>query len=457
MKIFLKNRWLFSIEADIRFKPSLKIKRFNNFRAHVKSMSCSGSLKSAILNEAVPSAGCTEVASIAYATALSKEHSSAPFNVEIYLDHGTFKNAVAAGVPGRKSGIMDAVAKALAAKPRSLETLLEQAEVDRNLFTLSIFPLKLDDIFIYSKVNDSSSIIAGKHDAVLYTGKAFESFNDALKMADRSKKYSLKELLSKSGYVVPYADALSCYDELAADPEIRSLVKRAVELDIKLSEDGLRQIYRGYSAYLKDGTAVEKAVKLSSAAVEARMSGSFFPAMAIAGSGNQGITATLPIYVYAKEKGYKEEDMIKAIIISWLTTIYATLYLGYISPLCSVGTKGGAGLAAGLAALMSEFDLKIAEMAAVNQVEALGGVLCDGAKPSCSLKTSTGVQTAFTSAELALKGVTVDHREGISGKSFEDVIKNVEEIKEESEDDMNSSLVKIFAKKFPYVHLNYYF
>ena len=93
------------------------------------------------------------------------------------------------------------------------------------------------------------------------------------------------------------------------------------------------------------------------------MSGSFYSAMAIAGSGNQGITATLPIYIYAEEEGYKEEDTHKAILVSWLTTIYTTLFLGYISPLCSVGIKGGAGLAAGLAGLLSNFDPKISEMA----------------------------------------------------------------------------------------------
>ena len=419
-------------------------------------MSCSGRLKAALLKEAVPSAGCTEVASIAYATALSKGNSSAPYDVELYLDHGTFKNAVAAGVPGRKSGIMDAVAKALAAEPRSLETLLAPAEIDKRLFNLRVFPLKLDQIFIYSKVNENSAIIAGKHDAVVYNGKAFGSLKDALRVAESESKYSLEDLFKDDGSVMPYRKVISCSDNLVEDFEIRSLVKKALELDIELAEDGSKQIYNGYSAYLNDGTAEEKAVKLTSAAVEARMSGSFFPAMAVAGSGNQGITATLPIYVFANEKGFKEEDMLRAVLVSWLTTIYATVYLGYISPLCSVGVKGGAGLAAGLAGLLSNFDQKVSEMAAINHVEALGGVFCDGAKPSCSIKTSTGVQTAFRSAELAMKGITVDYREGISGKSFEDVIKNVKEIEKGSEKEMNETLVKIFAKKFSYVNLSYY-
>ena len=419
-------------------------------------MSCSGTLKAALLKEAVPSAGCTEVASIAYATSLSKENSSPPYDVEIYLDHGTFKNAVAAGVPGRKSGIMDAVAKALATEPRSLETLLASSEIDKELFNLKVYPLKLDQIFIYSKVNENSSIIAGKHDAVVYTGKVFGSLKDALKVAENESKYSLKELFTEKGSVMPYKEVISCSEYLAEDPEIIALVKKALELDMKLAEDGSKQMYRGYSAYLDDGTAKEKAVKISSAAVEARMSGSFFPAMAVAGSGNQGITATLPIYVFANEKGFKEMDTLRAIVVSWLTTLYATVYLGYISPLCSVGIKGGAGLAAGLAGLISDFDQEVSEMAAINQVEALGGVFCDGAKPSCSIKTSTGVQTAFMSAELAAKGIAVDYREGISGKSFEDVIKNVKEIEEGSEKEINATLVKIFAKKFPYVDLSYY-
>ena len=419
-------------------------------------MGCPLTLKDAVLSEAIPSAGCTEVASIAYATALSKVNSASPFNVEIYVDHGTFKNAVAAGVPGGRSGIMDAVARALAAEPRSLETLSASSEIDKDLFTLKVFPLKLDRIFIYSKVNDSSSIISGKHDAVVYSGKAFESLKDALKMVESANGYSLEKLLSNSGSVLSYKDVISCSDNLTEDREIRSLVKKAIELDEKLSEDCSNKKYRGYSAYLNEGNAVEKAVKVSSAAVEARMSGSPFPAMAIAGSGNQGITATLPIYIYAREKGFNEEEALKAILISWLTTIYATMYLGYISPLCSIGIKGGAGLAAGLASLMSGFDKKVAEIAAINHVVALGGVFCDGAKPSCSLKVSAGVETAFRSAKLAAKGIAVSSKEGISGNSFEDVIRNIKELEEGSEKDMNSTLVRIFAKKFPYVDLKYY-
>ncbi|MGC8558295.1 MAG: L-serine ammonia-lyase, iron-sulfur-dependent, subunit alpha, partial [Nitrososphaeria archaeon] len=143
-------------------------------------------------------------------------------------------------------------------------------------------------------------------------------------------------------------------------------------------------------------------------------------------SGNQGITSTVPLYIYASNSGISEKELYRSIVASWMTTIYATAFTKYISPLCSVGIKGGAGLASGFAYLMQGNE-KAAELSAINQTASLAGMVCDGAKPGCALKVASGVETAYRSAFLAKNGLRPSQLEGITGESLEETLININE------------------------------
>ncbi len=420
-------------------------------------MECEECLSEIVSSEVIPSAGCTEVASIALGVALAASGSDEPYRVRIYVDEGTFKNAVSAGVPGGGSGIEEAVRRAINSEPKGLQTLAFSRERYRGPLDLVVYPLKMDDIFIYVTTNREASLISSKHDKVAYVGPPFSSLREAIDYTkQKGDGIPLERLFQNGRPIIGFEEVLAYVESLSSSRRFMELVQESSRIDMALAEDGLRNKYRGYSGSLPEGSPRERAIKLVSAAVEARMSGSLLPAMAVAGSGNQGITSTLPIYVYGKEMGYDDETISVSVMVSWLTTIYATGYLGYISPFCSAGLKGGAGLAAGLAYMLSGGDMSAAMRAAINHIISLGGVFCDGAKPSCSLKTSTGVETAFRAASLAAVGTTVLKNEGLSGRDLDEVLENYRTIKDASIGQINESLVRVFARKLPYVDLSLY-
>jgi L-cysteine desulfidase len=420
-------------------------------------MECDECLSEVVSSEVMPSAGCTEIASIALGVALAAHGSGEPYRVRIYVDEGTFKNAVSAGVPGGGSGIEEAVRRAITSEPRGLQTLAFSRKRYEGPLDLVVYPLKMEDIFIYVTTNGEASLISSKHDRVAYVGPSFSSIGEAIEYTRQNRgDIPLERLFQNGRPIIGFEDVLAYAESLSSSRRLMELVHESSRIDMALAEDGLRKNYRGYSGSLPEGSPRERAIKLASAAVEARMSGSLLPAMAVAGSGNQGITSTLPIYVYGKEKGYDDEIITASVMVSWLTTIYTTGYLGYISPFCSVGLKGGAGLAAGLAYMLSSRDIGAAMRAAINHIISLGGVFCDGAKPSCSLKTSTGVETAFRAANLAAAGRTVLKNEGLSGSDLDEVLENYRSIENASIGLINESLVRVFARKLPYVDLSLY-
>jgi len=120
----------------------------------------------------------------------------------------------------------------------------------------------------------------------------------------------------------------------------------------------------------------------------------------------------------------KDRSFLAHKFVSWLTTIYATAFTEYVSLLCNVGIKAGAGLAAGFSCLIGG-DEKAAKISAINQKASLAGAVCDGAKPGCSLKVASGVETAYRSAVLAKKGLRPPQLDGIIGDSLEETLMNV--------------------------------
>jgi len=413
-------------------------------------MDCYDCLREIIKSEVKPSAGCTEIAAIGYAISLAKQGTEEPYSVELYLDYGVFKNAFAAGVPGGSFGIKEAVKRGLMSEPKGLETLSTAKGSYNKNFELLVKPIKTQGLFVYAKVNKRAAILAGAHDRVVYNGIAFNSVDEAIKAAGSTNENSqLENIYSKETMTVKlhYSEMLKYVDELAKDDSISKLIGDAIELDMKLANENLRsKKFFGLAKGMAENDVVQKATKYAAAAVEARMSGSSIPAMSVAGSGNQGITSTLPLYIYADSLGASKEELYRSITVSWLTTVYATAFTGYVSPLCSVGIKGGAGLATGFSYLMRG-DERAAEISAINQISSLAGVVCDGAKPGCSLKVAPGVETAYRSAVLAVKGLRPPKLDGILGESLEETLMNVSEYLNSVSDYANVSISNILSAK----------
>ncbi len=399
-------------------------------------MGCISYLSDVLKKETKIAAGCTEIAAIGYGIAYLKEMTNEPYDIEIYLDYDTFKNAVFAGVPNGGSGLIYGIKKALLSKPKGLETLLTSNGIYEAEFSIKIVPVNIPCLMIFIKMNDRCVLICGKHDSIAYEGSVIPLRKAKSIAAERCREDGLSSIKK-----IPYIEIYSSVNEIAKLDFVRERIRDAIMLSKKLSEDTK---HSSIAINLPERTLEEKIVKRTAIAIEARMSGSKIPAMSVAGSGNQGIMTTLPLTIYGDEKGISREDVSRAIVLSWLTTIYATAFTKYTSPICGAGIKAGIGLAAGFGYLMGEYD--VVEGSIINQIATLMGMVCDGAKAGCSLKVIAAIQSAYRSSLLSARGIVVKEG-GIASESVEKALINVGRYVESISNLASDTTVKIIEEK----------
>ena len=183
----------------------------------------------------------------------------------------------------------------------------------------------------------------------------------------------------------------------------------------------------------------------TSAACDARMAGAMIPVMSNSGSGNQGIAATLPVVVYADETAADEEHTIRALVLSHLTVIYIKQSLGRLSALCGC-VVAATGSSCGITYLMGGAYEQVAA-AVKNMIANLTGMICDGAKPSCSMKLTSGVSTAVLSAMMAMDGHCVTPVEGIIEEDVDKCIRNLTAIGRDGMNETDSLVLRIMTNK----------
>lgn len=183
----------------------------------------------------------------------------------------------------------------------------------------------------------------------------------------------------------------------------------------------------------------------TSGACDARMAGAMIPVMSNSGSGNQGISATLPVVIYAEETGKSEEELIRALMLSHLTVIYIKQSLGRLSALCGC-VVAATGSSCGITWLMGG-DYRKVSFAVQNMIANLTGMICDGAKPSCALKVTTGVSTAVLSAVMAMEDRCVTSVEGIIDKDVDRSIHNLTQIGSQGMNETDRLVLDIMTSK----------
>ena len=194
-----------------------------------------------------------------------------------------------------------------------------------------------------------------------------------------------------------------------------------------------------------DGDIVHTVIARTVAASDARMDGCTLPVYSNSGSGNQGIACTLPVYEYGKAKHCSDEQITRALILSHLTSIYVKRGIGRLSALCGI-VNASIGVTTGITYLHGgNFDQIC--YAIKNMINTLAGMVCDGAKPSCALKMSTGLYSAFVSAELALHDKVVDACDGLSEKDTDYSIRNLGRLGQEGMDQTDDVVLDIMTHK----------
>lgn len=417
---------------------------------------------SLIKREVVPAVGCTEPVAVALCVAKATELLGAlPEKIELFLSGNIIKNAMGVGIPGTGMiGLPIAVALgALVGKSEyGLEVLRdvtpEAVEEGKRYIAQEKISIALEtntpsnlhiDVRVHAGEHTARVIISGSHTNFILMEK------DGVLLFEKSADSESAEV---SVSVDPELNMQTVYDFATTAPldEI-SFILEAKRLNLAAAEYALRGMYghclgstvRQYGKSLFGDTPVAHAITLTSAACDARMGGAMVAVMSNSGSGNQGITATMPVVAYALDINASEEQTIRALVLSHLTSIYIKQSLGRLSALCGC-VVASTGATSGLVYLMGGGYVQVCD-AVKNMVANLTGMICDGAKPSCSMKISSGVSTAMMSAMLAMQGFAVTSVEGIISDDVDETIHNLTSIGRDSMQATDKLVLKIMTCK----------
>lgn len=395
-----------------------------------------------IKREVVPAIGCTEPMAVALAVAKSKEIlGGVPKQIEVSLSANMLKNAMGVGIPGTNMiGLPIAIALgALIGKSEyKLEVLKDICPDDvaagRDYIAqqrIQILQKKDTTEKLYIEVISHNGddkvkvVISGEHTHFSYISKnGTVLVDDSATAAENADSEDVK-LSMKMVYDFAMETPI---DELRFILQSAELNKKAAEMSLQKNYGhGLgRMIFLQPHEHLFGNGIYSKILGYTSAACDARMAGVKVPVMSNSGSGNQGIAATLPVWVYGKERLKSEEQLIRALTLSNLTVIYIKQSFGRLSPLCGC-VVAATGSACGITYLMGGNYEQIV-FSVKNMIANITGMICDGAKPSCSLKVATGVSTAVLSALLAIENETVSSAEGIIDDDIEKCVQNMANI-----------------------------
>ena len=410
--------------------------------------------------EVVPAIGCTEPVAVALCAARAAELlGTLPERVEVELSMNVLKNAMGVGIPGTGMiGLPIAIALGMMVGKSSykLEVLKdvtpEAVERGKQYINEGRISIRLkedapDGLYIkvsaYAGDHTEKAIICGAHTRFVeeecLSVKESEGAEGSSHGGDDDVKLNLRSIYD---FVVEVP-----LEEIAFIEDSGKMNMAAAESAFKaqyghrvgnmLQNEKMRQM-------VGDGTLTH-IMAYTCSACDARMSGAAIPVMSNSGSGNQGIAATVPVAVYARDHEVAHDTYVRALALSNLVAIYIKQSLGRLSALCGC-IVASTGASCGITYMMGGTYEQIA-YAVKNMIANLTGMICDGAKPSCSLKLSSGVSTAMLSAMLAMQDCSVTYLEGIIDEDVDRSIRNLTSIGREAMEETNRKVVDIMTAK----------
>jgi len=395
--------------------------------------------------EVVPAIGCTEPMAVALCTARATELlGQRPEHIEVWLSANILKNAMGVGIPGTgMTGLPIAIALgALIGKSEyQLEVLKdltpETLEQGKRFIQEQRIGIHLKED-IAEKLYIEVTCSAGSHSetAVIAGGHTHfvEVSGERLEVSGKGSENSLDQDTpltsnpSLSMRLVYDFATTAPLDEISFIEETRTYNMNAAREALKgnYGHNLGKTIDRPLAKGIFGNSIYSHIISRTASACDARMGGAMIPVMSNSGSGNQGICATNPVCVYAKENENTREELIRALMLSHLTAIYIKQSLGKLSALCGC-VVASIGSSVGITYLMGG-DYEHVCRSVKNMIANLTGMICDGAKPSCSLKITSGVSTAVLSALLSMEGKCVTSAEGIVDDCVDKSIHNLTSI-----------------------------
>lgn len=410
-------------------------------------------------SEIKPALGVTEVGAIALAAARAVDAVGGnPLRIRITMNGGMYKNAFSCAIPGteEKGCEMAALLGALGGDwSLGLECLKYiTADHVKEAKELQI-PVEIvvdeskDGIYIQAEVRTQKGKgivrIENFHSNITYVAKdkIVITENDSVAAAS-SASFDFDHVTVAD--MVAYAKSVPIWK--------LDFIQDMIDMNCRLSAEGEKgvglRLWDTLASFRKRGELGEKdmiyeAQRLTCSAMDARLAGLPYPAMSIVGSGSHGILCSLPVVSYGRFSGCSEEEILRAVALSCLITIYSKHYTGRLSALCGCVLGGGSGAAGGIVLLMGGGAKEVS--AAMDHMAAnLTGMICDGGSTGCSLKASAGIYAAYLSAMLAIREVDIPHNFGVVGSCAEQTARNLGRISEEGMAPMDSTIIDVMRK-----------
>ena len=413
--------------------------------------------------EIVPAEGCTEPIAIAYVGAKAKALlGKLPEKVKIYASGNIIKNVKSVVVPnsGGMVGVNVAAAMGIVAGQVQKGLMVISKVTEDDMVKVREFldkcPIELThektDIKLYVRMElfagDENVIVEIKH---LHTN---------ITRVEKNGEELVSRPCSDADFNSPLKDreilSIELIYNLAKTIDldlIKPLFEKIIKLNTTIAEEGLKEVYGVNigSCILKnieDGLYGDdrrnRCASYAAAGSDARMSGCPLPVMTTSGSGNQGMTASLPIIKFCELKGFSHEELIRALFLSHLSTIHIKTNVGRLSAYC--GAMCASAGASGALTFLIGGDFHAVASAIINTLGNISGVICDGAKASCAMKIATGIYTAFDSATLAHYHKVLHGGEGIVGEDVEETIKNIGELAQAGMQETDEVILGIMTK-----------
>lgn len=403
--------------------------------------------------ELIPAMGCTEPIAMAYAAAKARQVlGEMPDKIDIVISGNIIKNVKSVVVPntGGLKGITAAVAAGVTVgdADRQLEVLADVREEDIHLIRefmdscpmtvmKSQSPKLLDiDLRLYKGTDCVRLRIADYHTNIVL----IEKNGDVLLWLDDASDdggETDRSVLSVKG-IVEFAECVRIDD-------VRELLERQIVYNTAISQEGLRGEYGasvGKTLLSTRGSDVRvRARAVAAAGSDARMSGCELPVVIVSGSGNQGMTASLPVIVYAQDMGADRDRLLRALVVSNLVTVHQKTPIGRLSAFCGA-VSAGCGAAAGVAWLC-EGSVDAVSATITNTLGMISGTVCDGAKPSCATKIASAVEAGLLGFDLYERGKGLCGGDGILKGDVEKTIESVGKLAREGMRETDSEILEI--------------
>ena len=411
--------------------------------------------------DVIEAMGCTEPAAAALAGAKAAElFGMKPDSGIAVVSPNMMKNSMGVSIPGSSlRGIEAAVSLGVAIHDSSAGLSVLSSATDSDRQAAAAFPLKVEidetvpslyvKVSVFGAGHSASAVISGEHDRFTSLELDGRELPDAPLFFPECRSFSEDSFLSTLTIqdVIDYASSLS--------PAIVRLLGRAVDENMAISRAGTEEEWglsagRMMMASLpeKPGT-LDEAMRMAAAAAaagsDARMAGSALPVMINSGSGNLGITVTVPVAIVASYLGKSRSEMLSAVAISELVSLILTSYKDRLSALCGAFTAS-IGTACAYASLLGG-DAAMMDAAINNMVGNLSGIICDGADNTCALKIYSSLIAASVSVQLALSGHRAGAESGIVGNDSLSTIDHLTRISREGMEETNRTIIRIMMEK----------